>query len=454
MIRIKVLAISASVLFGAAPLAGQDSLRVARDSMTISFADAIRIALAQNNTLRTARNTAALDAVAVRQQRLQFLPDLRATTQGSQQYGRSFNETEGQIVDRSTQTLNGGLSSSVTLFNGFGNVASLREAQLEQGASELDLTRARQTVVFTVASNYLALIQQQEQLRIRREALTAQEALEHEIQEYVDAGSRPIADLYQQQASVASARLAVVEAQRNAQLAEVDLIQTLQLDPSGRYAFAAPSVGATPAVDARFDLDSLLAQALVRRVDISAEESRASAAEQGIRAARASYWPTVSLTGGYNTAYTTASDFSFADQLNQRRGGSIGIGLSIPLFDRGNAQLATQRAQIQEENARIALANQRQEVGLQVRRAFLDFTSAQAQLTAAEAQQRAAELALQTTMERYQVGAATLIEITQARATQVQAASTLVSARYSLLFQRTLMQYYVGDLDPEQLTLG
>jgi outer membrane protein len=76
------------------------------------------------------------------------------------------------------------------------------------------------------------------------------------------------------------------------------------------------------------------------------------------------------------------------------------------------------------------------------------------QLRATEAQQRAAALALEASQERYRVGAATLVELTQARTTQVQAASALVSARYNLLFQRTLLDYYVGDLVPERATMG
>ena len=40
------------------------------------------------------------------------------------------------------------------------------------------------------------------------------------------------------------------------------------------------------------------------------------------------------------------------------------------------------------------------------------------------------------------------------RTSQAQAASALVSARYNVLFQRTLLDYYVGDLVPERVTLG
>ena len=89
-----------------------------------------------------------------------------------------------------------------------------------------------------------------------------------------------------------------------------------------------------------------------------------------------------------------------------------------------------------------------------MRRSFLDYRASTQQLDAAEAQLRAASLALESSQQRYNVGAATLLEVTQARATQLQAASGLVTARYALLFQRTLIGYYVGDLDPRNVTIG
>ena len=195
-------------------------------------------------------------------------------------------------------------------------------------------------------------------------------------------------------------------------------------------------------------------KALIAAMLAAAQESRVGAAEQDVRAASASKWPAISLSAGYNSGVSSASDGSFLDQLNQRRGGSIGIGVSIPLFDRGSTQLATERAQIQVANAKLALETQRQQVALEVRRAFLEYQAAQQQLAAAQAQQRAAELAVSTTQQRYQVGAATLVELTQARATQVQASSALVNARYALVFQQALMRYYTGELDPQRVSLG
>ena len=83
-----------------------------------------------------------------------------------------------------------------------------------------------------------------------------------------------------------------------------------------------------------------------------------------------------------------------------------------------------------------------------MRRAVLDWNSAQEQLLAAEAQVRAAGQALRATQERYAVGGSSLYEVTLSRADWVSATSTLIRARYNLLWQGRLLDYYVGSLDP------
>ena len=441
------VAVLAMSLTGVA-LGAQQPASASRPPTLVTFDEALKLALTQNTGVKQAQNAAALSGATVTQQKLAFLPSLSLSANTAQDYGRNFSQSEGTILNTTTNTLNAGVSSSVTLFDGMKNVANLRSAQADEQASEQDLTRAKQTAVFSVASNFLSLVTLQQQLAVQQQNLAAQEALENQISQFVKAGSRPVSDLYQQQASAASARAAVVTAQNNVELAKVDLIQTLQLDPRGTYEFRAPALPDTVAAAAHFDLDSLLDRAFAQRPDLSANASRVEAAQQDVKAANASKWPSISLTAGYNSGVSSAADASFLDQLNQRRGGSVGIGISIPIFDRGATQAATERAQIQADNAKLALATQRQQVALEVRRAYLDYEAAKQQLAAADAQQKAATLAVATTQQRYQVGAATLVEVTQARATQVQAQSAFINARNNLVFQQSLMSYYTGELDP------
>ena len=153
--------------------------------------------------------------------------------------------------------MSAGLSSGVTLFNGGQNTNALRQARLNLQASGQDLDRSRQTVVFVVASDFLALITQQEQLRVQQENLSAQEQELAQLEQFVRAGTRPIGDLYQQQAAVAATRLAVVSARRATEVAKVNLIQELLLDPRLDYTFVTPTtVGAGPSP--AFNLDSLI----------------------------------------------------------------------------------------------------------------------------------------------------------------------------------------------------
>ena len=419
----------------------------------ITFNDAIAIALKQNIAVRQAANAADLSDATVKQQKLQLLPDLRLSVSGADNVGRNFSQSDGAIVNQQTQSLSSGLSTSLTLFDGGKTRSSINAAEATSDASDKDLTRAKQTAVFTVASDYVTLANQQEQLRVQQENLTAQQAQAKLIKQLVDAGTRPVSDLYQQQATAASAQLAVTQANTNVELAKVDLIQALQLDPAGTYNFVAPTVAATD-TSRTYSLDSLMATAYASRADLGAEAARVDASQQSVKAAAASKLPSISVTGSYSSAYSSAADLGIADQLNQRRGGSIGLGISIPIFDRGAASIAEQRAQIDADNEKLALDNEKQTIALEVRRAYLGQQSAKDQLGAAQAQLDAATQAVSMTQARYQAGAATLVEVTQARAQYVSAASAAATAKNNLVLQQAAMQYYTGQLDPEHATLG
>src|SRR5688572_2831691 len=437
-----VLALASLAAFGVAN---------AQNARIITFQEAIRIALDQNTTVRAAENAAALGKVGVSEARSQFMPNLTFSSSGSQNFGRNSDTLQNQSTSQNTRSASMGLNSGVTVFDGFGNVAQLKSAKLSDVAGEQELVRTRETVAFTVASNFLALIQRQEQLRVQRENLGAVVELERQIQTFVDNGARTIADLYQQQANVANARFSVLEAERTTELAKVDLIQTLQLDPTATYEFQSPADATAAAASTQFDLSNLQTRASSQRIDLKAEQARVDAADQNVKVARSNRWPTLSLNAGYSSSYNSISQTSFSEQLDDRRGGSVGLNVSVPIFDRFATSNATRRAEIQADNERLQLENLQQDVALQVRRAHLDFQSAQEQLAVAEAQVRAAEQALIASQDRYTAGASTLVELTQARATQVQAQSLMVTARFNLQFQKTLIDYYVGDLNPERL---
>jgi outer membrane protein len=444
----------AALLIGGRVAAQQTSLQLpTQGAQRITFQDAIQIALKQNLLVRQIENNLIIARAAADQARNNLLPDLSFRTGASENVGQSFNLNTGNLETQTTQSINPGVNSSFLLYDFNRTRANIRSQRENANALSSDVTRSRQTAVFTVASDFVSLVSAQSQLDVQRENLVALQAQLNQIQQFANAGARPISDLYQQRASVASAQLQVTQAEQNVEIAKINLIQALQLDPAKEYEFVAPPI---PDVNTArtFSLDSLVTLAYAHRPDIVADQARVIAAGQDLRAARAGKMPSFTGSIGYSTAYTSASDSGIFNQFNQRRGGSVGVNFSLPIFDRGSVRLQERRAQIAEENARLTLTNQQQTVALEVRRAWLAVRSAQQQQVAATAQQLAAQQALDAVQQRYNVGAATLIEITQARSQLVNAQSALSTARYNLVLTQAVLSYYTGELDPNNVRLG
>jgi outer membrane protein len=427
---------------------------------TISFDEAVEIALDQNTTLRRATNSARRGDIAVSRARMDFLPSLNFSSGGNRNFGRSFSREEGGIVSETSDFFSVSTSASVNLFNGFGDVASLNRASLNAQSGDLNLERTRQQVVFDVMNGYLNYIESQELIRVRQEELESLRQQLRQTEERVDVGSAPVSDLYQQQAQVAEAEQQLLNAERQAQLDKTNLIQTLQLDPFGEYEFETPPVEEADLTGQEYTLDRLLEQAFQRRTDLRAQQIEVRAAEENIRVAQSGYYPSINLSTNYGSNWSSRAQLpnpddpsnpiqpSFFDQLDNRRGGSVSIGLSFPLFDRMQTRHQVEQAKVDLANAEYALQDQRQQVALQVRQAYLDYQNAEKQLDVAETRLRAAERAREAAQERYNLGAVPFVELAQANADFVSAASQRVRARYNFIFQKKLIDYYLGVLDP------
>ena len=445
MLRQAIFTFLLVVLLGASPALAQEAQR-------ITFNDAVRIALEQNVALQRAANNADFDAIALSRQRNSFLPDLSMRAGGSQNYGQNFSQETLDFESETINQFNASASSNLTLFDGMGRISSYRQASRSLEASDFDFERQRQQVVFTVMSTYLTLIERGEQIQIQQENLEAQNQQLVQIEEFTNVGSRPISDLYQQQAAVASAELNVLNAERAYQITEVNLIQTLQLDPFGQYQFVIPEIDDQELNREIYEIEAMLREAYGQRMDLKARENDILAAEQGIKAARSGYWPSLGVSFSTGSNYNDSNrEFGFADQFwDLRRSSSLGFNVSVPIFDRFSTRNNIEQAKVQFNNSQLALEELQQNIALDVRQAYLDYLTMEKSLEVTEKQFIAAEQALTAEQERYNVGAATLVELSQARANFVQAQSDQNQARFDFIFQKNLIDYYLGKLDPSE----
>jgi len=352
-LRLVPLAIAAACSLGV-------ELAAAQDARSVTFDEAVGIALRQNVGLLKAQNQVGLTYEEEKRAKAQFLPNLNLNSRPNVNWGLGFDFTTGELVSERTEF--GGItaSTSIPLFTGFNNMASLEQARLDRQASTLRYSRQEQTVYFSVTQNFLQVLLEKERIKIREEDLTAQSRQLERIEEFTNVGTRPISDLYQQQATVANSELQLLETERALQLAEARLIGVLQLDPTEVYDFAAPGIEALGLDVDTYDLDAMLAAALDRRMDLQALDTDIMASEQQQRIAKSSRFPSVTLNGSGSTNYSsryidleTGETASWGKQLKDNRAGSVGLSINIPIFNRRFSKINEERAKVQLSNLQL-----------------------------------------------------------------------------------------------------
>ncbi|WP_020677243.1 TolC family protein [Geopsychrobacter electrodiphilus] len=410
----------------------------------LTLADAVNLALAANPALTLTRNRQAAANVSVEAAQANFLPDLQAKTRASERYAQDAIPGQGN----DSRSLSLGLSSSLNLFNGFADEASLSNARRQLDAAAATLLRQQQATAFNAATAYINVLSNRELVKVAEQNLVREEALRAQIEAFYQAGNRSVTDLYQQQAAKAQAELDLLDARRNLEVALLLLAQSLGQQPP--WAVDPQPLNPLALVDSLKGLEpgAALQFALKARPDLIAQNRLVEAAQDTTREAAAGRLPRLDLVASADTGYSSLnSGRAIGAQLSQDNGvATLGLTLSVPIFDRAKTRSEVSQARIAEQDATVKVVQLRQQIGVEVGQAVADYRRAELQLTLTQAQLKFARQALDAALARYQAGAASWVERATARTTFVQTAGAEVRARYALLQQGLAVGYARGDI--------
>jgi len=414
----------------------------------ISLPEAIDIALENSNQLKIAENDVQLAEYMVTNEKADYFPSVNANMSGNRNIGRTFDQNTGEITEETNNSFRSSISANLPIFSGLENLHSLRSSQYDKRSGEENLQRVRENIIFNTANNYLQFILDQHFLEIDRENLNASRNTLEQVQAQVEVGARPQVDLFNQEAIVANNELAVVNSENAVQSSRLQLIQTLQIDPRKDYEFSTPEIQDQNVTAADYNLDRLVAVALENRSDLKRETLNIQSLEHQMKATRGSLYPTLSLTGSLSSSYSELRPFDFQDQFfDQNIYRSFGLSLSIPIFANLDRRASVQTQQINYKNAQLSLQESELQVVQEVNQAYNDYTSYFKQLQSSEKALAAAERSYLTQKERYEVGAGTLIELSDANAQYVEAQVNRAQSLFRVIFQQKLLDYYIGRLD-------
>lgn len=422
---------------------------VSAQSQVITIEDAIEIALENNYQLKQAENNLSISELQELSAKADFFPSLNANVNRGLNIGRRFDtETTGQFVDVSTNNLSASLSSNIDIFNGFANINNLRRSREITASREELLQRVRENVIFSTASSYLDYLLSSQLLEIARENLQTSQSQLEQVEAQVEVGSRPMVDLLNQESLVANSELDLVNRENELDLARLSLIRNLQIDPLVDYEFVIPDIGQGSPVPVNYNLGELVSAALENRADLRSEQRTILAEEYQVKIAQSQYYPTISGSASIRSNYSDLSMLSYTDQFfDQNVARSFGISISIPIFNRLNARTNVEIQKINLKNAELGLENTRLQVIQEVNQAYRDYLARVKEVESTQRALDAAERAYETELQRYEVGASTLIELSLANNSYVQAQANQAQATYRFIFQEKLLDYFIGRMD-------
>ena len=375
----------------------------------------VEIALANNRDLRVAALNVRQVQAEYRIQRAALFPSVAAFAD------RSASRTPTNTVPLQ-QTWSAGVAASWEI-DFFGRLRSLNQAALEQYFASGEAQRAAQILLVSqVADQYVMVLALDEQLAVTRETLATAEASYKIVKLQFDTGTAP--ELSLQQA------LSVVE-QANANLA-AQIRARAQAENALVLLLGQPLPAAVP-LDAQKMLADipagLPADLLTRRPDILQAEALLRSENANIGAARAAFFPNISLTASVGTASAALSGLFGAGSLAW----AFVPQILAPIFQggalRANLDVATIRKDIGIAQYEKTIQTAFREVadGLAARGTFDEQLAAQERYTAT--QQRSLELS----QFRYRNGVDSYLQVLTAQTGYYNAQLALVAARQQRL---------------------
>ena len=453
---------------------------------------AVDYALAHNLTVQASGLNAQQQLASVRLNRAALLPSLGLSGTQGFNFGTNRDPFTNQFQQLNVRSNNFALQGQATLFSGFQLRNTIKQGVLEAEATRFDVEKARNDLSLNVASSFLQLLLAQELIRASEARLSTTQAQVSRSEKLLKAGAVAEGNVLDSRAQLAGEERTLVTAQNQLALAQLSLVQLLNLDPAAanRFTVVAPTLPdpatLAPASDA-LDPNATFAIARQRQPEIKAADLRVSSAQRSLDIARGGYYPRLTVAGGVQTGFSSArAQFSrtageplavpvlqrdpnvpggfvaspyvllspqvtteqlpyrFLDQLAEGRGEFVQFSLNVPILNGLQTRVGVQRAQISVQQASLRAEQVQLQLRQTIQQSYADALAAQRRYAASSRQVEALTLSFRNAEIRFNNGLLNGTDFNIARNNLTAAESDMIQAKYEFFFRYKVLDFYQG----------
>ncbi|MGZ4777808.1 MAG: TolC family protein [Thermoanaerobaculia bacterium] len=402
---------------------------------TVSLAQVIDIALANNPETRIAWLSARSAESALGSARSAYLPEIDVNAQ----VGNARVTSQGGQTITTQTTSTASLALTYLLFDFGGREAQVEQARQTLIAADFTHNQAIQNVILNVQQAYYGLLATKALLNAENAALKERQTNLDAAEERHRAGVATIADVLQARTSLSQAQLNYETLDGNLRAFEGALANAIGLPATATFDFGELPLD-IPANRVMGDVDALIARAVTERPDLAAARSVAQRTRARIREVRAQGLPSI-------VANASAGDTEFGSFDRNVSPYSASIGLRFPLFTgfRNTYDLreAETQAQIAVEDARSL----QQRVTLDVWTSYYGVQTAMQRVTTSRDLLTSAQQSVDAELGRYRAGVGSIIELLTAEAALESARAQEVQARTDWFLSIAQLAHATGTLE-------
>lgn len=412
----------------------------------------IDYALEHNITIRRNRINVESTQEDVKTAKADFLPSLSGNI--SQRIVNRPNSASGTIISgdnittsESKTSYNGsyGIDANWTVYNGSKRVNTLKQQQLNSRIAELTVDESENSIEENITQLYVQILYSAEAVKVNESTLEVSRKEFERGQELFNAGSIASSDLAQLEAQVSNDNYQLVTSQTTLQNYKLQLKQLLELDGDFEMDLFLPPLDDSSVLIPLPTKDDVYQTALNLRPEIESSKLNIEASDMNIKISRAGYIPSLSLSAGIGTTNANGNNFSFSEQVKQNWNNSIGLTLSIPIFDKRQTKSAVNKAKLQRQTSELDLMDNQKTLYKTIENLWLSANSAQQQYVAATQKLKSTQASYALVSEQFNLGMKNTVELLTEKNNLLSAQQETLQAKYTAILNAGLLRFYQGE---------
>lgn len=411
---------------------------------------------AQTNNLSVKQQLLQEQSVSIdyESSKAEVLPDLNFSGNNNYSFGRTIDPFTNDFTTNSSNSINFGLSSSVTVFSGLRNYNTMQSSKLNLLSTVATTEKIKNDISMALANAYLQILFAEELYKNSKNQLEVTKLQLERTQKLVEAGKLPQGNLFDVQAQFASEELTVITNENNLRAARLSLIQFLDLPYSEDFTIDRPDFTEIEALSVVPDINEVYNNAL-RLPQIKSAEYKVQSAEKNLSIAKSALSPSLSIGANYGTGYSSERklydqnlipyEYPMGEQFSDNQSFQLSLRLMVPIFNKFSASHSIKKSKLAIVQSEYQLEMEKQTLYKDIQSAQNSAISAQSKYFGNKKALEALTESFKYTQQKFDLGLVNSLDYNTAKNNLVKAESNLLQAKYEFIFTITILDFYMGN---------